>query len=358
MMVSHYRLYRSGVLYETHQRELDLTSFAKGSQDRWGGFVTINQIKFFTLGKIGSFLYTIPMSGCTPLRKPEWIRVKVPSGETWQHVTAILERRSLHTVCDEARCPNKGECWGAGTATFMILGDTCTRNCRFCAVATAKSGKPVLPEEAEQLALAVQELALKYAVLTSVDRDDLADRGAHHFAHCVRAIKEKNPSVRVEVLLPDYREGEIEPVLEARPDVVAHNIETVRSLQSVRDRRASYEKSLHTLYLAKQGGSPVTKSSLLLGLGEQVDEVLSAMDDLRSVGVDVLVLGQYLQPGPQQIPVVEYIHPDRFREYARIGRQKGFSTVVASPFARTSYHAQEAWGEHTANDRPPEDEYR
>ncbi|HON12489.1 MAG TPA: lipoyl synthase [Treponema sp.] len=283
------------------------------------------------------------MSGITPLRKPEWIRVRVPAGETWQQVRAMLERRSLHTVCDEARCPNKGECWGAGTATFMILGDTCTRGCRFCAVATGKTGQPVLPEEAEQLALAVQELKLKYAVLTSVDRDDLPDRGAHHFARCIQAIKHLNPDVRVEVLIPDFREGELEAVMDARPDVVAHNIETVPSLQHIRDRRASYEKSLHTLRLAKQLGAGVTKSSILLGLGEQIDEVLAAMDDLHSVGVDVLVLGQYLQPGPQQLPVVEYIHPDQFKAYAKIGREKGFSTVVASPFARTSYHAQEAW---------------
>lgn len=283
------------------------------------------------------------MSGITPLRKPEWIRVKVPAGETWQQVRAILDRRSLHTVCDEARCPNKGECWGAGTATFMILGDTCTRGCRFCAVATGKTGQPVLPEEAEQLALAVQELELKYAVLTSVDRDDLPDRGAHHFARCIQAIKHLNPAVRVEVLIPDFREGELEAVMDAKPDVVAHNIETVPSLQHIRDRRASYKKSLHTLRLAKQLGAGVTKSSILLGLGEQVDEVLAAMEDLRSVGVDVLVLGQYLQPGPQQLPVVEYIHPDQFKAYAKIGREKGFSTVVASPFARTSYHAQDAW---------------
>lgn len=288
-------------------------------------------------------MYTGPMSGITPLRKPEWIRVRVPAGETWQQVRAILERRSLHTVCDEARCPNKGECWGAGTATFMILGDTCTRGCRFCAVATGKTGQPVLPEEAEQLALAVQELELKYAVLTSVDRDDLPDRGAHHFARCIQAIKHLNPAVRVEVLIPDFREGELEAVMDAKPDVVAHNIETVPSLQHIRDRRASYKKSLHTLRLAKQLGAGVTKSSILLGLGEQVDEVLAAMEDLRSVGVDVLVLGQYLQPGPQQLPVVEYIHPDQFKAYAKIGREKGFSTVVASPFARTSYHAQEAW---------------
>ncbi len=288
-------------------------------------------------------MYTGPMSGITPLRKPEWIRVRVPAGETWQQVRAILERRSLHTVCDEARCPNKGECWGAGTATFMILGDTCTRGCRFCAVATGKTGQPVLPEEAEQLALAVQELELKYAVLTSVDRDDLPDRGAHHFARCIQAIKHLNPAVRVEVLIPDFREGELEAVMDAKPDVVAHNIETVPSLQHIRDRRASYKKSLHTLRLAKQLGAGVTKSSILLGLGEQVDEVLAAMEDLRSVGVDVLVLGQYLQPGPQQLPVVEYIHPDQFKAYAKIGREKGFSTVVASPFARTSYHAQDAW---------------
>lgn len=283
------------------------------------------------------------MSGVRPLRKPEWIRVKIPAGDTWQHVTAILERRSLYTVCDEARCPNKGACWGSGTATFMILGDICTRNCRFCAVATGRSGQPVRNEEAEQLAVAIEELGLNYAVLTSVDRDDLPDRGAHHFARCIQSIKRRNPTVRVEVLIPDFIEGELEPLVEAGPDVVAHNIETVRSLQHIRDRRASYEKSLHSLYLAKQLGVLVTKSSLLLGLGEQFDEVLSAMDDLRSVGVDVLVLGQYLQPGPQQLPVIAYIHPDQFKEYARIGKEKGFNTVVASPFARTSYHAQEAW---------------
>ncbi len=277
------------------------------------------------------------------MHKPEWIRVKVPSGETWQEVSAILERRALHTVCDEARCPNKGECWGAGTATFMILGDTCTRGCRFCAVSTSKTGKPVLPEEAEQLSLAVEELMLKYAVLTSVDRDDLEDRGSHHFARCIQAIKDRTPMVRVEALIPDFVEGEIEAVIDAQPDVVAHNIETVRSIQYIRDKRASYDKSLHTLYLAKKLGTPITKSSILLGLGEQVDDVLSAMDDLRAVGVDVLVLGQYLQPGPQQLPVAEYIHPNQFKEYDRIGRQKGFKTVVSSPFARTSYHAQDAW---------------
>ena len=295
------------------------------------------------IGKTEEIIYNGFMSQGTLLRKPEWIRVKVPSGERWQAVTAILEKRSLHTVCDEARCPNKGECWGAGTATFMILGDRCTRSCRFCAVASARTGTPVLSEEAEQLALAVEDLGLKYAVLTSVDRDDLPDRGANHFARCIQAIKSCKKTVRVEVLIPDFVEGEIEAVLQAAPDVVAHNIETVPSLQHVRDSRANYEKSLHTLYLAKKGGISVTKSSMLLGLGEQFDEVLSAMDELRQVGVDVLVLGQYLRPGPAQLPVVEYIHPDRFKEYERLGREKGFRAVVASPFARTSYHAQEAW---------------
>ncbi len=279
----------------------------------------------------------------TVLRKPEWIRLRPPAGAAWQEVTRILEKRKLHTVCDEARCPNKAECWGCGTATFMIMGDVCTRNCRFCAVATGKEGRPLRTEEPEELAAAVAELGLKYAVLTSVDRDDLADRGAAHFSACVQAIKRRLPAVKVEVLIPDYVEGEIERIVAAGPDVVAHNLETVRSLQGVRDRRASFDTSLRTLRLAKQLGVPLTKTSLMLGLGEDWDEVLSAMDEARAVGVDVLVLGQYLQPSAWQIPVVAYLEPAIFDKYAAAGRAKGFSTVVAAPFARTSYHALEAW---------------
>ncbi len=282
------------------------------------------------------------------LRKPEWIRLRPPSGAAWQEVTRILEKRRLHTVCDEARCPNKAECWGCGTATFMIMGDVCTRNCRFCAVASGREGRPLRAEEPEELAAAVAELGLKYAVLTSVDRDDLADRGAAHFAACVTAIKLRLPEVKVEVLIPDYVAGEIELVVAAGPDVVAHNLETVRSLQGVRDRRASFDTSLRTLELAKRRGVRLTKTSLMLGLGEAQAEVLSAMDEARAVGVDVLVLGQYLQPTAAQVPVAAYIEPAVFEEYAAAGRAKGFSTVVAAPFARTSYHALEAWQTGTA----------
>jgi lipoyl synthase len=276
------------------------------------------------------------------LRKPDWIRVGTPSGGEWRRIGEVLKKRGLHTVCDEARCPNKAECWGCGTATFMILGDVCTRGCRFCAVATAREGRPVRDEEADELAEAVAELGLRHAVLTSVDRDDLADRGSAHFASCVRKIKERSPGVKVELLIPDYVEGEIEAVMTARPDVVAHNVETVRRLQGVRDARASFDTSLRTLSLAKRLGAPLTKSSLLLGLGETRDEVLAAMDELRAVDVGVLVLGQYLQPSKKQLDVVEYIEPAAFQEYAAEGRDRGFSTVVSGPFARTSYHAMDA----------------
>ncbi len=269
--------------------------------------------------------------------------MRVPSGAEWKRVGEVLARRGLHTVCDEARCPNKGECWGCGTATFMVLGDICTRGCRFCAVATAREGRPVRAEEPTELAAAVAELGLKYAVITSVDRDDLSDRGAGHFAACIRAIKERTPAVKVETLIPDYREGEIELVVEAGPDVVAHNVETVRRLQTVRDARASFDASLRTLRLAKAAGAPLTKSSLLLGIGETDEELTAAMAELREAGVDILVLGQYLRPSAKQIDVVEYVTPERFAGYAREGKAMGFSTVVAAPFARTSYRALEAW---------------
>jgi len=260
-------------------------------------------------------------------------------------MSRLLDRRGLHTVCDSARCPNKAECWGCGTATFMILGNTCTRNCRFCAVATGRTGDSVNPDEPGQLAQAVAELRLTYAVLTSVDRDDLPDRGAGHFAACVRAIKAGNPGVRVEVLVPDFREGEIDLVLAAGPDAVAHNVETVPRLQRVRDARASYEGSLHTLERAAAAGIEVVKSSLLLGLGETREEVLGVLDDLRRIGCGSVVLGQYLRPTPSQVPVAEYVTPETFAEYAREARARGFSAVVSGPLARTSYHARQAFEE-------------
>jgi lipoic acid synthetase len=227
-----------------------------------------------------------------------------------------------------------------GTAAFMILGDLCTRGCRFCAVATSRTGVPVREEECAEIALAAAELGLEYVVLTSVDRDDLPGRGAGHFASCVRAIREQNPRIKTEVLIPDYTAGELDPILEASPDVIAHNVETVRSLQHIRDSRASFDKSLQTLREAKAGK---TKSSILLGLGEKPEEVLSAMDELRAAGVDILVLGQYLRPSKNQIPVVEYITPEAFAAYGQEGRSRGFSSVISAPLARTSYHAAQAY---------------
>ena len=271
--------------------------------------------------------------------------MKVPAGETWKQVSEVLEKHGLHTVCDEAWCPNKGECWGTKTATFMILGDTCTRSCRFCAVSAARQGQEPRSDEGKAIALAAQELGLTYLVLTSVDRDDLPDRGAGHFASCITTLKQAVPGILMEVLIPDYTEAEITPLAAAMPDVLAHNVETVRSLQWVRDHRASFDKSLDTLRSAKILDIGVTKTSLLLGLGETEEEVLAAMDELREADVDILVMGQYLQPSKKQIPVVEYLSPEQFEAYSQAGRNRGFASVISSPFARTSYHALEAWQE-------------
>jgi lipoic acid synthetase len=272
-------------------------------------------------------------------RKPSWIRLTVPSGDGWREVRAVLEKYDLHTVCDGALCPNKGECWGRKTAAFLLLGDICTRSCAFCAVPSALRGRPLQDGEGEAVARAVEELGLAYVTLTSVDRDDLPGRGALQFAGAVTCLKKRIPSVGVEVLIPDFTGPELEPLAAAAPDVAAHNVETVRSLQRVRDRRASFDKSLDTLKQAKALGIGITKSSLLLGLGEKRDEVLAVMDELRAAGVDRLVMGQYLQPSKRQIPVAEYLHPDVFASYAEEARRRGFSRVVAGPFARTSYHA-------------------
>jgi lipoic acid synthetase len=283
-------------------------------------------------------------------RKPAWLRVGLPSGKNWRRVASILGRRGLATVCDSARCPNKAECWGAATATFMVLGSVCTRGCRFCAVDRGSVGESLRPEEPAELAAAVAELGLAYAVVTSVDRDDLSDRGAAHFAACARAIKalpraDGAPPIRVELLIPDYREGEIELVLAAGPDVLAHNIETVERLQRLRDPRASYAGSLRTVALAAagaraSGGSPIVKSSIMLGLGEEEGEVLRAMDDLREAGCSSLVLGHYLRPSPAQVEVARYLDPEEFARYAIEARLRGFDSVVSSPLARTSYHAR------------------
>jgi len=277
--------------------------------------------------------------------KPEWLKIRPPSGEKYLMIKGLKEGLELHTVCEEAHCPNIYECWGGGTATFMVMGDLCTRHCRFCAV---KSGRPngyLDPLEPVKLAYAIRRMNLRYVVVTSVDRDDLEDGGASHFAACIREIRRLNPSIYIEVLIPDFRDDveALKRVVEARPHVVAHNIETVRRLTpAVRDPRAGYDQSLAVLEnIKKLDGGIYTKSSIMLGLGETKEEVVSAMEDLRRVGVDFLTIGQYLQPSKGHIPVKEYVHPDVFEEYRLIGESLGFKYVASGPLVRSSYKAGE-----------------
>ena len=273
-------------------------------------------------------------------------RIRVRLGESHRRVSEVIRSLGLHTVCEESLCPNIGDCWGRGTATFMILGDTCTRGCRFCYV---KRGVPKPPDPTEPLrvAEAVRRLGLRYVTITSVTRDDLPDGGAHHYHATVRAVKERVPGVLVEVLTPDFNGDPrlVAHVVEAGVDVYAHNIETVERLTPVvRDPRAGYEKSLRVLEAAKEADSClVTKSSILLGLGEEEREVVEAMRDLRSVGVDILVLSQYLRPSSRQLPVARYYRPSDFRRLEEKAYQLGFSYVLAHPLARTSYRAWEAY---------------
>lgn len=279
------------------------------------------------------------------MRKPDWLKVPIPSGERYRRVKQAVDCGGLHTVCAEARCPNVGECWGAGTATFMILGDLCTRGCRFCAVLRGNQGGSVDLEEPERVKEAVVRMGLEYAVITSVTRDDLDDGGASVFATAIRAVKSLNPPVSVEVLTPDYIGGDLEIVLKAGPDVFAHNIEVVKRLTpSMRHAKFSYERSLECLSQARAFDSHLkTKSSIMLGLGESDVEVEDAMADLLDVGVEILVLGQYLQPTRDHAGVVEYVHPGRFEEWALLGRSMGFGYVAAGPLVRTSYRAAEAY---------------
>jgi len=285
-----------------------------------------------------------------PLRKPPWIRVKLPSGEAYSRVRSIIRKYRLHTVCDEALCPNISECWGSGTATIMLLGDTCTRACKFCAVKTGNPRGYIDWDEPRRVAEAVKELNLDYVVLTSVTRDDLEDGGASIYAKTVRLVKEFCPDIIVEVLIPDFNNdlNALKMVVESGVDVVAHNIETVERLTpKVRDPRAGYWKSLKTLKMVKDLSDKVyTKSSIMLGLGERDDEVIKAMKDLRSVGVDILTIGQYLQPTKHHLPVVEYITPEKFRWFKEIGERLGFLYVASGPLVRSSYKAGEYFIKH------------
>jgi lipoic acid synthetase len=274
-------------------------------------------------------------------RLPRWMKMKMPKGESYSKVKNLVEKHGLHTICTSGNCPNIGECWNRGTATFMILGNICTRRCKFCAV---PHGKPLPPDEKEpeKLAEAVRIMGVKHCVITSVDRDDLDDQGAGIWARTITEVKRVNPETRIEVLIPDFRGKKelIQKVIDAGPDVVSHNVETVERLTPFVRFASKYRRSLDVVrYIAQN--HKVAKSGIMLGLGETHEEVLQTMDDLREAGCKVLTIGQYLAPTATHMPVVEYIEPAQFTAYRRIGLEKGFSFVESSPLVRSSYRAEE-----------------
>ena len=274
-------------------------------------------------------------------KKPSWLRVKLPTGENYKNVRGLVDKYKLHTICESGHCPNMGECWGAGTATFMILGNICTRSCGFCNVATGRP-ETVDWEEPEKVARSVKLMKVKHAVLTSVDRDDLADGGSIIWAETVRAIRRISPNTTMETLIPDFK-GElhnVDRIIEANPEIVSHNIETVRRLTRKVRIQAQFDRSLRVLKYLKENGIHRTKSGIMLGLGETKDEVIEAMQELREVDVDILTLGQYLQPTAKHLPVVEFIKPEVFEELKEIGLEMGFRYVESGPLVRSSYHAE------------------
>ena len=274
------------------------------------------------------------------MRKPKWLRVKLPTGENYRKVRSLVSEHQLHTICESGNCPNMGECWGAGTATFMILGNVCTRSCGFCAVATGRPDEAD-PFEPARVAQSVDIMKVKHCVITSVDRDDLKDGGSETWAATVRAIRRKSPETTLETLIPDFagKWENLQRIIDVAPEIVSHNLETVRRLTKEVRIQAKYDRSLEVLRRLKKGGMK-TKSGVMLGLGETEEEVLETMDDLRSVGVDILTLGQYLQPTPKHLPVADFIHPEKFQEYQEIGLAKGFRFVESGPLVRSSYHAE------------------
>jgi lipoic acid synthetase len=273
-------------------------------------------------------------------RRPEWLRIKLQVNESFMKVRNIVSDHKLHTVCEEARCPNMSECWSRGTATFMILGDICTRSCGFCAV---KTGKPVGLDidEPRRVAQAVKLMGIKHAVITSVNRDDLKDGGAGIFAETIKKIREIVPECRVEVLIPDFKGDEkaLDIVIEAKPDILNHNVETVPRLYKIVRPQAKYERSLKVLEYCKKHGL-VTKTGLMLGIGEKTEEVIDVMKDLRSIDVDILTLGQYLQPTKMHLPVDRFVQPEEFEMLKKIGLEMGFKYVESGPLVRSSYHAE------------------
>jgi len=288
-------------------------------------------------------------------RKPAWLKVQLPSGPDFRRLKQRTAQLGLHTVCEEAHCPNIGECWKGprATMTLMVLGEACTRRCRFCAVKTVESAPAPDPEEPENVATAVAELGCGYVVVTSVDRDDLPDGGAAHYAACVRRIRARSPRTVIETLIPDYGGATLETLMDSAPDVLGHNVEVVPRLQRrIRDPRCSFERSLETLREARRlRPESFTKSSLMLGLGETHDEIVDALEELRGAGVEFLTLGQYLRPSSRHAPVIEYVTPERFAEYERLGRELGFLYCASGPLVRSSYRAGEFFAQRLVRER-------
>jgi lipoyl synthase len=284
------------------------------------------------------------------VKKPNWLRVKLPIGEAYKHVRSLVDTHKLHTICESGNCPNMGECWGAGTATFMILGNTCTRSCGFCAVATGRP-LPVDWDEPQRVAEAIHLMKVKHAVITSVDRDELKDGGSIIWHNTIKAVKALNPGTTLETLIPDFKgsrqQENIQRIIDAAPEVVSHNIETTERLTRQVRIQAQYRKSLETLKILKAGGMR-TKSGIMLGLGETNTEVVQTLQDLYNSGVDVVTIGQYLQPTKKHLPVQRFVHPDEFAAYRQIGYELGLDYVESGPLVRSSYHSEKhvikGWG--------------
>jgi lipoyl synthase len=276
----------------------------------------------------------------TKVKKPDWLRVKLPIGESYKHVRSLVDNHKLHTICESGNCPNMGECWGEGTATFMILGNVCTRSCGFCAVATGRP-EAVDWDEPQRVAEAIHLMKVKHAVITSVDRDELKDGGSTIWFNTIRAVQALNPGTTLETLIPDFK-GQVENIqrlIDAAPEVISHNIETVERLTRQVRIQAKYWRSMEVLKILKQGGMR-TKSGIMLGLGEKKEEVVQTMQDLCNAGVDVVTIGQYLQPSKKHLPVIRFVHPDEFAELREIGYQMGFDYVESGPLVRSSYHSE------------------
>lgn len=273
-------------------------------------------------------------------RKPEWLRVKLPTGKEYLQVREIVSKHKLHTICESGNCPNMGECWGAGTATFMILGNICTRSCGFCSVATGRP-RPVDWDEPMRVANSVKLMNVKHCVITSVDRDDLKDGGSIIWAETIKAIREVSPETKFETLIPDFagKWENLQRIIDVKPDIISHNIETVKRLTPQVRIQAKYDRSMEVIKRIHDAGLK-TKSGIMVGLGEEEDEVYEAMDDLRKSGCDVLTVGQYLQPTSKHLPVKEFVHPDKFKRYEMAGLEKGFRFVESGPLVRSSYHAE------------------